>query len=265
MDIFREKRESASSSSVSGETKEPDYNIYSSTEICFYLNGIMQERSLISLCFIRNSSSVILSSMLAVDLEKKLLILDYGINETLNQMALKSGVLHCITSHNRIRIEFDCNNLQYIRFDDRNAFSADIPVSLKRLQRRNFYRIATPVANPATCTIPLLKQYEETFLILNLLDISRGGMALVDRPNTDISLEVGITLEQCQIELPGFDIIETTIRTVNISTAVLSNGSTCPRIGCEFVNLPEKSGVLIQRYIIWLEQQARKFDTKLHF
>lgn len=265
MAILRKNPELAAPSSVSRDTNESDYIVHSLTEVCFFLNGIMQEKSLISLHLARNSHSAILSSILAVDLQKKLLVLDYGINETLNQMALKSGMLRCVTSHNRIRIEFDCNNLQHIRFEGRNAFSADLPTSLKRLQRRNFYRIATPVANPATCVIPPLRQHEEVPLTLNLLDISCGGMALIDRPDTDAPLEAGMTLEHCRIELPEFDTIETTVRIVNISTAILSNGNTCPRIGCEFVNLSEKSGTLIQRYITRLEQQARKFDTKSHF
>ena len=257
--------ETGSSAASMKNVRELDYSVNSLAEILFFLNGIMREKSLISLQIAKNTHTTILSSILAVDLQKKLLVLDYGINETLNQMALKTGRVQCITSHNRVRIEFDCDNLQHIWFEGRSAFSADFPVSLKRLQRRNFYRIATPVANPATCVIPPLKQCEEVPLTLNLLDISRGGMALIDRPHADAPLEAGMTLENCRIELPEFDTVETTVRIVSISTAILSNGNTCSRIGCEFVNLSEKSGTLIQRYIIWLEQQARKFDTKLHF
>ncbi len=265
MAIIRQNPELSIPSSVSEDMNESDYIVHSPTEVGFFLNGIMQEKSLISLHLARNSHAVILSSILAVDSQKKLLVLDYGINETFNRMALRSGVLRCITSHNRIRIEFDCNNLQHIQFEGRNAFSVDMPALLKRLQRRNFYRIATPVAVPATCIIPPLKQYREAPHTLNLLDISRGGMALIDRPDADVLLEAGMILESCRVELPEFDTIETTVRIVNIGTAILSNGNTCPRIGCEFLNLSDKSGMLIQRYIVWLEQQARKLDTQSHF
>ncbi|MCC6916488.1 flagellar brake protein [Nitrosomonas sp.] len=258
------KAEWSGSSSAAGNMNVPDYNVNSLAEICFYLNGIMQEKSLISLQLARNSHSVILSSLLAVDPENKLLILDYGINETLNQMALKRGTLRCTTSHNRIRIEFDCDNLQHVRYEGRNAFSTTIPETLKRMQRRNFYRIATPLTNPAVCIIPSLEQDGETSLAFNLLDISCGGMALIDQPGAEISLKPGTLLERCQIDLPELGAFEATIRIVCVGTTILPNGDTCPRIGCEFIKLTEKSRMLIQRYITKLEQQARKYSTNSH-
>lgn len=242
----------------------PDYSVNSLAEICFYLNGIMQEKSLISLQLTRDSHSIILSSILVVDPQKKLLVLDYGINETLNQMALKRGMLRCTTSHNRIRIEFDCDNLQHIHYEGRNAFSATIPETLRRVQRRNFYRVATPLVNPAVCVISLPGRDEEIPYILNLLDISCGGMALIDQPGAEIPLKPGMHLEYCLVNLPGFGVIEAAIQIIYVNTTILSNGDVCPRIGCEFIKPAEKSGTLIQRYIARLEQQARKFDARSH-
>lgn len=253
-------------SANTGDAKEPDYSVNSQAEIYFFLNGIMQEKSLISLHFARDSHSAILSSILAIDSQKKRLIMDYGINETLNQIALKRGSVRCITSHKRIKIEFDCNNLQRIQFEGRRAFDADVPELLKRLQRRNFYRITTSITNPAVCTIPALRAHEEVSVICNLLDISCGGMALTDQPDTDSPLKTGMILEHCRIDLPGdedlFGSIETTIQIAYVSTVILNNGNTCPRIGCKFIDLSEKSRILIQRYIAKLEQQARKLETE---
>lgn len=224
----------------------------------------MQEKSLISLQLAQDSHPIILSTILAIDPQNGLLVLDYGINETFNQMALKHGKLRCITSHNRIRIEFDCNNLQHIHHEGRNAFSTDIPGTIKRVQRRDFYRIATPLANSAVCVISLPQRNEETPYILNLLDISCGGMALVDQPGAEMRLKSGMLLDHCLVNLPALGTIEATIRVVHVNTTIFSNGDVCPRVSCEFTELTEKSRTLIQRYITKLEQQARKFDTKLH-
>lgn len=262
MAILQRVPETRISTANMEDVRESDYNVNSPAEIRFFLNGIMQEKSLISLQIARNTHATILSSILAVDLPKKLLILDYGINETLNQMALKMGSVRCIASHNRIRIEFDCDNLQHIRFEGRNAFSVSFPGTLKRLQRRNFYRIETPVANPAICVVPSLSQDEETPAVYNLLDISCGGMALVDQPGTETIFRVGMTLEHNQVKLSESEVVETSIGIMNVTTAVMKTGNVCPRIGCEFVNLTEKSRTQIQRYIIRLEQQARKLESK---
>ena len=241
-----------------------DYSVTFPVEIRLLLNGILEEKSLISLHLSRSNHSIILSSILAVDSREKILVLDYGIDEPLNQLALKRGSLRCITALNRVRVEFDCNNLQRIQFEGRSAFSADIPVSLQRLQRRNFYRIATPVTTPAVCSILSLRPCEE-ISTFNLLDISCGGMALIDQPDTDILLKIGMVFEYCRIDLPEFGVVETSIQIKNAGTIILKNGLSYPRISCEFLNLSEKSRMLIQRYIIKLEQQARKFDRKPSF
>lgn len=250
------------------DIKEQDYYVYSQREIYFFLDGIMQEKSLISLHLGRSSRSIILSSILAIDLQKKQLIIDYGVNEALNRIVLKRGRVRCTTNHNRVGIEFECSNLRQIQFEGRTAFSADIPESLRRLQRRNFYRMITPIATPAICVMYLLES-QESPVTYNLLDISCGGMALVDQPGTETALEVGEVYPNCRVDLPGdeelFGSIETAIRVVHVGSVILDNGHVCPRISCEFLDLPEKVQVLIQRYIVKLEQQARKFDTRFDF
>lgn len=250
--------------SESGHEDDQDFSIIAPTEILFILNAVREEKSLAGLYLVSNNRTI-LSSILDIDPEKKILIFDYGSDEPLNQLALRTGTLQCITTQNRIRIEFDCNNLQRIRFEDREAFSADFPVSLRRLQRRNFYRIATPVANPAVCSIPPPQQPEETSITFNLLDISCGGMALIGQPDADISLDIGMILGHCRIDLPEFGTIETTLWIRDTGTVILKNGLSCPRISCEFMELSEKSRALIQRYIIRLEQQERKLSSKMHF
>lgn len=269
MAILQTTLEQPTSPGRVGDIKEQDYSVHSPTEIYFFLNGVMQEKSLISLHLSRDSRSIILSSILAINPQKKQLIMDYGVNEALNQIALKRDSLRCVTSHNRIRIEFNCNNLRRIQFEGRYAFSADMPESLKRIQRRNFYRIATPITNPAICIVPSLQPHEEISTVYNLLDISCGGMALIDQPGADTLLKVGMVLESCRIDLPGnnelFGSIEVTIRIVYIGSVILNNSCTYPRIGCEFIGLSEKSRLLIQRYITKLEQQARKLETESSF
>lgn len=249
------------------DEKEQDYCVSSQGEIYFFLNAIMQEKLLISLHLAHSCCSIILSSILAIDLQKRQLIIDYGANEELNRIVLKRGHVRCTTNHNQIQIEFECNNLQHIQFEGHDAFRVDIPESLRRLQRRSFYRIATSITNPAICVISSLQS--QAVATYHLLDISCSGMALIDQSGMDTSLAVGMTYQHCRIDLPGdeelFASIETAIRIISISSVVLDNGNTCLRISCEFLDLPEKSRGLIQRYIMRLEQHARKFDDRFNF
>lgn len=193
--------ESGTQASAEGikSTEKTNYNVTSSVEICFLLNKILEKKSLLSLYPSSNSHTVILSSILALDRERGRLILDYGINDVLNQLALNRGHMHCITSLDRVRVEFSCEDLRRIRYEERDAFSARIPTVLKRFQRRNFYRIATPIVDPITCSIPLKSHdnlnEKQSFLIFNLLDISCGGMALLNQPKTDTIFKIGMVFE----------------------------------------------------------------------
>jgi c-di-GMP-binding flagellar brake protein YcgR len=258
MAVFQPVPETATPFPRSQSRDDQNFSITSPVEVLFVLNAVMEEKSLITL-YLERSNCFILSSILAVDPQKKTFVLDYGIDESLNQLAQKRGNLLCVTTQNRIKIEFVCNSLQKIQFEGGNAFRAAIPTSLKRIQRRNFYRILTPVATPATCSIPLSQSNKEEPAIFNLLDISCGGMALIDQ-HPDINLEPGTIFEHCQLDLPEFGIIETTIQVRNTCTMMLKNGLSCQRAGCEFIGLSGKSRALIQRYLIRLEQQERKFN-----
>jgi flagellar brake protein len=240
-----------------------DYCTTSSIEILFILNAILAEKSLLTL-YLGRSRRFLLTSILAIDSEKKELIMDCGVDESLNQLAQKSENLMCVTTQKRIKIEFNCFNLKIIHFEGHNAFRLDLPGSLKRIQRREFYRIATPVTNPATCSISLSQKDGKKSVEFNLSDISCGGMALLDQ-QTDLDLDPGTVFKHCQINLQEFGVIETNIQIRNAHTTILNNGISCQHAGCEFIGLPEKSRALIQRYISKLEQQARKFRNNNDF
>lgn len=247
--------------SASSQTdQEKDFTTTSQVEILFILNDILKEKSLLTLIFERDGQ-FILSSILAIGTQRNELVLDCGIDSLLNQLAVKCGNLIGVTTQKRIKIEFNCCNFQLIQFEGRDAFRVDLPASLKRIQRRNFYRIATPILNPATCSIPLSGKNGKESTVFPLSEISCGGMSLQIDQHPEIHFDLGAIIEHCQIDLPAFGMIETAIQVKNVYSTTLDNGLSCRRAGCEFVGLPEKSRAFIQRYISKLEQQARKFQN----
>ncbi|MDT8364775.1 MAG: flagellar brake protein [Nitrosomonas sp.] len=247
-----------SGSHQAADNSQTDFSITSPIEIQFILKAVQQEKSLLSI-FPQRSSRFLLSSILAIDPDRNILILDVGNDEALNTLVLKAETVVCVTTQNRIKIEFCCEKLQPIQFDDRPAFTASIPRLLLRFQRRNFYRIMTPVSTPATCLFPMLPSNEQqSDAVFNLFDISCGGMALIDQ-HYALDLEPGKIFAGCQVVLPEIDEIMATVAIRNSYAMTLKNGLTCQRAGCEFIGLPEDARVLIQRYITRLEQQERQF------
>nr|MBA3756309.1 PilZ domain-containing protein [Nitrosomonas sp.] len=141
-------------------------------------------------------------------------------------------------------------------FKGGNAFSVNIPISLLRIQRRDNFRISTPITKPLKCIIPIFVENKSTKTEITLLDISCGGIGAVDQ-HTSISLEPDTIYTNCQITLPEIGVVNTTIKVKNTYVMKLQSGDTYQRIGCEFIDLPTKTEAMIQRYIVKQEQMRK--------
>lgn len=237
------------------QERDKNFRIHSKPDIHAILRDIMQRNTLVTIYF-DQSNNFILTSILAIDSEHNEMVVDYGINEKFNQSALRAERITFVTSQNRIKVEFTCDNIKKIHFEGNDAFIVNLPDSLVRMQRRNFFRISTPTVNPLTCAIPLPIDYESDTAEVTLLDISCGGIAVIDH-HPSVSFDPGTIFENCQILLPKVGAIIVNIQVKNTYEITLRNGLACKRAGCEFIGLPAHMFALIQRYIIKLEQMQK--------
>ena len=240
---------------VSEKERYENYRIYSTVDIHFILHRINQETSLITIK-IEYGNSDFLTTKLKIKDDKKEIVIDYGTNEKISQQALQSKELIFVTMQNKIKIEFTCDKIKKSEFEGKNAFTVNIPKSLLRIQRRNSFRISTPTARPLKCIIPAPDKDKLTPIELILLDISCGGIGVIDQCAA-INFELEATFQNCQIALPDIGTVQTTIKIKNTHPMTLHNGHTCQRAGCEFVGLPAKTEAMIQRYIVKQEQMRK--------
>jgi hypothetical protein len=85
-------------------------------------------------------------------------VLDYGPDEGLNQQALQAGKWNVVAFPNQVKVQFSCQQFGKTEFEGRDAFLAQIPTSLLRMQKREYYRVATPTITPLKCAVPLLEE-----------------------------------------------------------------------------------------------------------
>ncbi|WP_295628316.1 flagellar brake protein [uncultured Nitrosomonas sp.] len=235
------------------EEKSEKFRINSEIDILFILRGIMQADSLITL-YPDYESDFILTSILSIDSDKKEMVIDYGINDKHCQKALNSKELVFVTTQNRVKIEFVCDQIKKIQFNNKDAFLVNVPEMLLRIQRRNHFRITTPIVKPLKCVIPIPgKSSTAAKAEVAILDISCGGTAVIDQ-HPIINFDPGIIYSNCQIMLPEIGTINVTIQVKNTYEITLRNGQNCMRAGCQFINLAASMEAMIQRYIIKQEQ-----------
>lgn len=223
-------------------------------EILFVLRSLLGSTDHITVYF-NEGKHFLLTAIIAVDEDG--LTLDYGGNKDANLRALAADKLYCVTSHDKIRIQFLLHGLREVVFQDGPAFRASLPDTILRLQRREYYRLTTPIAHPIKCRIPVDQQDAGIGAMeANVIDISGGGLAVMVPP-AGMAFKAGDVFPNCRVELPEIGIIIATLEVRNVFDVTLRSGTQVARAGCQFSNLPGPMLTLVQRYIIKVERERK--------
>ena len=237
------------------------YLLHSKKEILFILRAMCDKGALITVYF-NQGNDFLLTTLLSVAADGSAMLLDPGSNAEMNRKALASEKLTFIATHDKVKIQFSVKHLARTEYEGREAFRAAIPGELLRLQRREFYRLTTPIAHPLRCVIPVkLADGTKTTIETTVVDISGGGLAVMTPPPEGVEFETDHLFENCRIELPDVGTVLATLRVRNIFEFTLRNGSKSKRSGCQFIDLPGHMMTLIQRYIIRVERERKARET----
>ncbi len=227
------------------------YLLHGRTEVRFVLRAILKGRNLLS-AYIDESDDSFVTTLVAVD--EDVLLLDWPPDEALAQRALAAERLAVVTSHDKVKIQFSATRPQKIEFEGRPALRAALPERLLRLQRRDYFRLTTPIVAPLRCIIPVPGGDTEVEVEAQILDLSGGGLAIVAPPQ-GLAFEVNSRFDGCRLELPPAGVVEASLKVRNVFELTLKTGRRVRRCGCQFVSLPGASLSLIERYIIRVERE----------
>jgi c-di-GMP-binding flagellar brake protein YcgR len=151
------------------------------------------------------------------------------------------------TDHEGVPIEFTCARPSRTAAGDASgAYVVGFPSFVIRLQRRNAYRLPAPSIQ---CTLRDEAGAGMEFRP-HVLDVSAGGIDLT-LPLTEPALNRSV-LYTCTIVLPAHGTVWVRLRVVSVFRT-----PDVRRYGCQFMDLPAASELLLQRYILD-EQRARR-------
>jgi c-di-GMP-binding flagellar brake protein YcgR len=230
-----------------------DYEVESRREIVALLRQISEKNQLVRV-LIKGEADVCVTSILEVDPDEDTMILDRPVSRDQMARVVAAGTVRCETSLDKIRILFGADGLSEIEYEGGTAVRANIPASLIRLQRREFYRMATPVSNPVRVTIPLAAELGGKLETFPLADISCGGIAILDNKQV-LGTTIGETYIGCRLELPEIGPVMTSLQVRNSLDLTLLNNKTNRRLGCQFVDISRGNLAAVQRYITKLERE----------
>ncbi len=249
------------SESVSvGEDDFSEYEMTPHAETVSILRGMCEAGSLITIYF-NQGRDFLLTTLLEVSPDGNTMIFEYGSNMEANRKLLQVDKIVCASSKNKVKIRFALDGVRPVKYVARDAFLADVPEALFRLQRRDHYRLPASLANPIKARIPLRREDGSIRTAQAVLfDISGGGISLVVALG-DVNFEIDAQFFGVSIELPEVGLVSFDLRVRNICDITASGGKILRRAGCEFIKLSIPTTSLIQRYIIQTERDrlARGF------
>ena len=230
-----------------------DYEVGSRREIIALMRGIGERNQMIRM-LVHGEADVCVTSILDVDAENNRIILDCSINKEQNARILVAKRISFETTLDKIRILFATEKIEATSFENGPALSMALPDSMIRLQRREYYRMATPVSTPVRVSIPLPEDLGGGSSSFPLADISCGGIAILDN-KLILGNTIGLNYDGCRLDLPEIGAVTMTLQVRNSLDLTMLNSKTNRRLGCEFINMSRGALAGVQRYITKLERE----------
>jgi c-di-GMP-binding flagellar brake protein YcgR len=228
--------------------------INSPYEIKCVMNYIAEKGNRVALYY-GEENQAILTTLLAVDADG--IWLEQSPSKAANKALSNSSSLVFVSSHSQVKVQFTSQHVRSQMYQGYPAFQLPFPESLYRLQRREYYRLATPVINPLRCAIILGTAPNQKTCDFIVADISCGGIGLVCT-KTDGELAPGQPDLDFQITLPKHGTVNGTLVIRNLVPVTTPGGSISRRAGCEFKNLDAESHRTLQQYVTAMQRARAK-------
>lgn len=241
---------------------EDQYIVQNQKQIVQILNDLAKHHEVLKLTFNHDSC---LTNVISVDAVNHAVYLDIGIDEAFNHRLTASH--HVVfTKDDGIKIKWTSTHVALVNLKDGKAIKIALPQSLMRLQRREFFRLTTPIVNPVPCVIPIANEANpdaDRTIELNLVDISLGGIGTLAADPLDELLVIGASFDQCKISFPEVGETCLTLQVRNITAITIKDGVIKHRIGMQFISPSRGNEGLINRYTYNLERQVMAAEGKL--
>ncbi|MDR3412335.1 MAG: flagellar brake protein [Formivibrio sp.] len=179
------------------------------------------------------------------------LIFDASQDERTQQLLLDATHIICVSSLDRVHIQFYVTRPQAITYEGQRAIHANRPEALLYVQRRDYFRLSVPANQWMYCQIPAHENAE--FIAAEIADISLGGIGLLG-PLPALILTPGMRLTGCRIELADVGTLLVDLLVCTLHTLTTRSDQHTLRIGCRFILLTGSDQTLIQRYLNRLER-----------
>lgn len=230
-------------SDASDQNTHDPYRIDSPQEVDQLLLEILKQGVLLRM-HSGNENNAVITTLVGIDFDTESIIIDSAAQQTINQQILDNGNAFFEAIINQVSIEFQIQHLVDTTHEGLPALTGPIPNFLRRIQRRESFRVRPKGSTAALCTL----NTNSTALTLPIFDISSGGVAISDEKSI-LDATKGYIFTDCLLTLPNVGEVSVDIQIVRQQTQTLASGKKLERFGCSFFNLKTPEQIRIQNYI----------------
>lgn len=226
------------------------FQLHARPDILALLKRMQEHKQLLSLHLTDGATSLI-TTILDIDVADDSVVIDAAPSAALNERILQSQHIDFEARHNHIHISFHADKAHPYRHQEKTALKITIPKSLVRLQRREYFRVATSIAKPFHVIFNTPKQ-DRIVTLLNNISTSGVGISVEKKlfhPPLDH------IYRDCLLVRDGNTVITVNLQVRDGREVKLRSGKIMLHIGCAFVDLPHAMLNTIQRFITKLERE----------
>lgn len=239
----------SSPSSVAGNLYADDrYMVRNRHQIRHLLQAMIDQRSMVNAHPDGHDQSFP-TAILEVDEDG--LLLDASPVPAINRSTEAAGFLLCFGQVDKVTVRFQLHGHRRVDRDGHVAFRVPLPEEVYHLQRREFYRLETPVGDSPYCLLPDPDGGSDSRW--RVLDISAGGLALL-LPVNQALLKLQGRYPGCVLQIPEAPAVTLSLVVCNLRQQKQANGVEMTRAGLRFDDLPRGADNLIQRYIFRIDR-----------
>lgn len=198
-----------------------------------------------------------ITTILEIDKKAGTMLIDYAPKEYLSRLVLSAPVVNFRAEFDGILVKFETGKLAKSQYKGSPAFILPIPKPLYWQERREYYRMKSPLSRQSYCEVKLP---EMDPIKLRLNDISLTGFSMLsDTPKVTALLAPGTKLEDCKLALAGIgeDFVSLEVRSRYLTNPQKIDPIKIYRIGCQFTRISASFEMQVQRYIQQLEREYK--------
>jgi len=232
------------------------YLVRNSKQVFRYLELLSAERCLISAAFGESDKDTFLTAIMDIDQKNKTITLDCGPREYLNKKLLNTAIIKCSTKYKGIKVLFEGRKVKKAGKPGQPAFTIPIPGSIFWIQRREFYRVKSPLFKDSYCAV---RFKDEETVNLKIHDLGANGFSVMnDSPELSSQLSSSAEFENSTLVLDK-EQAQTVSFEVRYKNPLNPNkpGKT-ERIGCSITNTSPIIETTILRYMHRVEREIQQ-------